>query len=114
MLLTIGSTVLGWSVVLGTMYLAMELPRLVFLPVYYSTHIGVFGVMTYALRKMGVKYTAWVFAVVVASTLVSLEIFYWVFVYPESAAAFALVADWLIPLVFVFMSVYLTALFTRT
>lgn len=102
-------TVLAWAVVLGTLYITRYIPRPLFIIFHYVLNIAVFTYLTVTLRRIGVGYTAWVFAIVVMSTLLALELFYWVFVNPEAASRYLTVADWLIPAALTMIVVYTVA-----
>jgi len=111
--ITIGGTILAWAIVLGALFLLRHAPRTVFITAHYLINIGVFAFLTYLLRKEHVQFSAGGFAVIVVGILLILELFYWVYVNPASAARYLTVIDWLIPAFLVLGTVYLVALFVR-
>jgi hypothetical protein len=110
---TIGGTVIAWAVSLGVLSVVRVLPRPVFITLHYVLVAGVFAALAFALRKNGVRFSAITLAVVVVSMLLSLELFYWVFINPEAAARYLTTIDWLIPAGLIFITVYVTALYTK-
>lgn len=109
----IGGTAFCWTLVLGALYSMHAVPRIVSVPLYYIVNVILFLLLTVALRRAGVAYAAWVFAVVVTGTLLAFGLFYWVFVHPMAAGRYLTVIDWIIPAMLVFGSVYITARLVR-
>ncbi|OGZ46074.1 MAG: hypothetical protein A3J54_02505 [Candidatus Ryanbacteria bacterium RIFCSPHIGHO2_02_FULL_45_13b] len=109
----IGGTVFSWAIMLGALYLTRNIPRTIFIPLYYLLNMCVFLFLTVALRRVGVTYTAWMLTVVVVGVLVVLQLFYWVFVNPAAAARYLTVIDWIIPTILVFGTVFVVARLVR-
>ncbi|OGZ44179.1 MAG: hypothetical protein A3J55_04215 [Candidatus Ryanbacteria bacterium RIFCSPHIGHO2_02_FULL_45_17b] len=109
----ISGTALGWAGLLGALYLFRVFPRVASVPFYYLLHIIFFVILSVVLRRAGVTYSAGVFAIVVTGILLILGLFYWVFINPSAAARYITVIDWLIPSLFVFVSVYVVTRLVR-
>jgi hypothetical protein len=111
--LVIMGTVIAWVVSLGILSVVRVLPRPIFITLHYVLAVGIFAALAFALRKSGVQFSAITLASVVVSILLSLELFYWVFINPEAAALYLTTIDWLIPAGLIFVTVYVTALYTK-
>ena len=113
LIFAISGTVFSWALVLGILYLTQNIPRPLFLTFHYVLKVAVFVYLTVMLRRIGVAYIPWVLTVVVAGTLLALELFYWSFVHPTAAARYLTVADWLIPALLTAVVVYAVARLVR-
>ena len=109
----VSGTILVWALMLGVLYFTRNVPHSIFVFLHYLLNICVFTILTVVLRRIGVMYTAWVLTVVVVGVLLALELFYWVFINPASAAKYLTVIDWVIPAILVAITVYLVARLVR-
>lgn len=110
---TIGGTVLVWVATLGFLFFTRHFSREAAVAIHYLWSGIAFGFLAFALRKASVQYSAVVLSFTVTGTLLSLSLFYWVFVNPIAADRYLTVADWLFPALITAVVTYIVSRLTQ-